>query len=63
MLNLSRTQVLYSKNYDNYLSFVFFYNFVLDDSGMSGKQKKALQLLEKKHDIEILSESEFLNRL
>lgn len=25
--------------------------------------KKALQLLEKKHDIEILSKSEFLNRL
>ena len=41
----------------------FFYNFVLGDSGMSGKQKKALQLLEKKHDIEILSEAEFLNRL
>ena len=41
----------------------FFYNFVLDDSGMSSKQKKALQFLEKKHDIEILSESEFLNRL
>ena len=41
----------------------FFYNFVLSDFGMSGKQKKALQLLEKKQDIEILSESEFLNRL
>lgn len=41
----------------------FFYNFVLDDSERSSKQKKALQLLEKKQDIEILSESEFLNRL
>ena len=41
----------------------FFYNFVLDDSGMSSKQKKALQFLEKKHDIEILSESEILNRI
>ena len=33
------------------------------DSGMSNKQKKALKLLEKGQDIEILSESEFINRL
>lgn len=33
------------------------------DSGMSGKQKKALQLLEKGKEIEILSESEFLSRI
>ncbi len=30
---------------------------------MSNKQKKALKLLEKGQDIEILSESEFINRL
>ena len=36
---------------------------VVDDSGMSGKQKKALQLLEKGKDIEILSETEFLSRI
>ena len=33
------------------------------DSGMSHKQTKALQLLEKGKDIEILSESEFLRRI
>ncbi len=33
------------------------------DSGMSNKQKKALKLLEKGHDIEILSETEFLSRI
>lgn len=32
------------------------------DSGMSSKQKKAFQLLEKGQDIEILSEAEFLSR-
>ena len=36
---------------------------VVGDSGMSNKQKKALQLLEKGQDIEILSESEFLSRI
>ena len=36
---------------------------VVGDSGQSSKQKKALQLLEKGQDIEILSESEFLDRL
>lgn len=36
---------------------------VVGDSGMSGKQKKALQLLEKGKDIEVLSETEFLNRI
>lgn len=36
---------------------------VVGDSGMSSKQKKALQLLEKGQSIEILSESEFLDRL
>ena len=36
---------------------------VVGDSGMSGKQKKALQLLEKGKDIEILSETEFLSRI
>lgn len=36
---------------------------VVGDSGMSSKQKKALQLLEKGQNIEILSESEFLDRL
>lgn len=33
------------------------------DSGMSGKQKKALQLLEKGREIEILSEAEFISRI
>ena len=36
---------------------------VVGDSGMSSKQKKALALLEKGQDIEILSEIEFLSRL
>lgn len=36
---------------------------VVGDSGMSSKQKKALQLLEKGKEIEILSESEFLSRI
>ena len=36
---------------------------VVGDSGMSSKQKKALSLLEKGQDIEILSEIEFLSRL
>ena len=36
---------------------------VVGDSGMSNKQKKALKLLEKGQDIEILSEIEFLSRL
>lgn len=36
---------------------------VVGADGMSGKQKKALSLLEKGQDIEILSESEFLERL
>ncbi len=36
---------------------------VVGESGMSSKQKKAMQLLEKGQDIEILSESEFLSRI
>lgn len=36
---------------------------VVGDSGMSSKQKKAFQLLEKGQDIEILSESEFISRI
>jgi len=36
---------------------------IVGDSGMSSKQKKALQLLEKGKDIEILSEAEFLSRI
>ena len=36
---------------------------VVGADGMSNKQKKALKLLEKGHNIEILSESEFLERL
>ena len=36
---------------------------VVGDSGMSNKQKKAIQLLEKGQDIEILSETEFLSRI
>ncbi len=36
---------------------------VVGDSGLSGKQKRALQLLEKGQDIEILSEAEFLDRI
>lgn len=36
---------------------------VVGDSGQSSKQKKALQLLDKGQDIEILSESEFLDRI
>ena len=36
---------------------------VVGSDGMSGKQKKALKLLEKGHDIEILSEKEFINRI
>lgn len=36
---------------------------VVGSDGMSGKQKKALKLLEKGHDIEILSETEFINRI
>lgn len=36
---------------------------VVGDSGMSNKQRKALKLLEKGQDIEILSEIEFLSRL
>lgn len=36
---------------------------VVGDSGMSSKQKKAIQLLEKGQNIEILSESEFLSRI
>ena len=36
---------------------------VVGDSGMSNKQKKAFQLLEKGQDIEILSETEFLSRI
>lgn len=36
---------------------------VVGDSGMSNKQNKAFQLLEKGQDIEILSESEFLSRI
>lgn len=36
---------------------------VVGDSGMSGKQKKAMQLLEKGQDIEVLSEAEFIIRI
>lgn len=36
---------------------------VVGSDGMSSKQKKALSLLEKGQDIEILSETEFLNRI
>ena len=36
---------------------------VVGDSGMSSKQKKAITLLEKGQDIEILSEIEFLSRI
>lgn len=36
---------------------------VVDDSGMSTKQKKAMQLLDSGKEIEILSESEFLSRI
>lgn len=36
---------------------------VVGDTGMSSKQRKALNLLEKGQDIEILSETEFLNRI
>ena len=36
---------------------------VVGADGMSTKQKKALSLLEKGHNIEILSESEFINRI
>lgn len=36
---------------------------VVGSDGMSGKQKKALKLLENGHDIEILSETEFINRI
>ena len=36
---------------------------VVGESGMSNKQKKAFQLLEKGKDIEILSETEFLSRI
>jgi DNA polymerase-3 subunit epsilon len=36
---------------------------VVGESGLSGKQKKAMQLLEKGQDIEILSETEFLSRI
>lgn len=36
---------------------------VVGDSGLSGKQKKAMQLLEKGQDIEILNEAEFLDRI
>lgn len=36
---------------------------VVGDSGMSNKQKKAIQLLENGQDIEILSETEFLSRI
>lgn len=35
---------------------------VVGEDGMSSKQKKALKLLEKGYDIEILSETEFYNR-
>ena len=35
---------------------------IVGADGMSTKQKKALALLEKGHDIEILSEAEFINR-
>ncbi len=36
---------------------------VVGESGISGKQKKAMQLLEKGQDIEVLSEVEFLSRI
>ncbi len=36
---------------------------VVGDSGLSGKQKKAMQLLDKGQDIEVLSETEFLSRI
>jgi DNA polymerase-3 subunit epsilon len=36
---------------------------VVGSDGMSSKQKKALKLLESGHQIEILSETEFLNRI
>ena len=36
---------------------------VVGDSGMSNKQKKAMDLLAKGQDIEILSEAEFLSRI
>lgn len=36
---------------------------VVGESGMSSKQKKALQLLEKGKDIEVLCETEFLSRI
>ena len=36
---------------------------VVGVDGMSSKQKKALKLLEKGYDIEILSETEFINRI
>lgn len=36
---------------------------VVGDSGQSGKQKKALQLLEQGQNIEVLSEAEFLERI
>lgn len=36
---------------------------IVGADGMSSKQKKALNLLEKGHNIEILSETEFINRL
>ena len=36
---------------------------VVGESGMSNKQKKAMQLLEKGQDIEVLSETEFLSRI
>ena len=35
---------------------------IVGEDGMSSKQKKALKLLEKGYDIEILSETEFYNR-
>ena len=36
---------------------------VVGEKGMSSKQQKALELLDKGQDIEILSETEFLSRL
>ena len=36
---------------------------VVGSDGISNKQKKALSLLEKGHEIEILSETEFINRI
>ena len=36
---------------------------IVGADGISSKQKKALNLLEKGQEIEILSESEFLNRI